>query len=57
MQRGRLQAMADMLGGGGLLALVQASTCAVPYHCRLCWGTDKGNPEFVMATVYDGCCK
>ncbi|ENI08740.1 hypothetical protein COCC4DRAFT_69370 [Bipolaris maydis ATCC 48331] len=48
--------MADMLGGGGgLLALVQASTCAVPYHCRLCWGTDKGNPEFVMATVYDGC--
>ncbi|EUC45536.1 hypothetical protein COCMIDRAFT_36724 [Bipolaris oryzae ATCC 44560] len=45
--------MADMLGG--LLALVQASTCAVPYPCRLCWGRDKGNPEFVMVIVYDGC--
>ncbi|KAF5851412.1 hypothetical protein GGP41_004227 [Bipolaris sorokiniana] len=42
-------------GEGACFALVQASTCAVPYHCRLCWGRDKGNPEFVMATVYDGC--
>ncbi|XP_014557781.1 hypothetical protein COCVIDRAFT_36872 [Bipolaris victoriae FI3] len=38
----------------GALALPlfkRVCTCAVPYHCSLCWGSDKGNPQFVMAII------